>query len=513
MVAAAAHSRPRHWGHRWGRSFSATLGALLLLAVAGYASWQQRPPRGVVRPAMPAAVPRASVAVLPFANVGGAPADEPFADGLTDEVIGALGRSAGVRVTGRTSAFALKGRGLDVRVIADTLGVATVLEGSVRRAGDRLRVTAQLVSARDNGVLWAATYDRELADVFAVQAEIAQAIVGALVPALGGGTAVVGAAPARDLATYELYLKGRHFWARRAPDDLRRAAAYFEQAIARDPTYAQAYAGLADSRMLLVMLGDSPPAEEVPRARAAAAAALRLDSTLAEAHATRGNLLEAFAWDTAGADRELARALALDPGYAPAHLYRGIHLLNRGRLAEAIARLTHARTLDPLSAPVRMQLGRAYVAARRPDLAIASLRTAVELSPGFTAAHLHLGDAHLLRDEPAAALAAFRRAAALNGGRDSAQIAYGLGVTGQRADAARLLRAFVAAPRGRYLPPVPVAKAYAALGDADAAFRWLDRGVAERAAQMQTLAVTPGFDPLHADPRWAPLLRRMRIQP
>jgi tetratricopeptide (TPR) repeat protein len=227
-------------------------------------------------------------------------------------------------------------------------------------------VHAELVGADDNAVLWAETYDRALADVFAVQAEISRAIVVALRPALGGGPPPTGPVRTRDLATYELYLKGRYFLGRRTSGDLRRAVDYFERAVARDSGYAQAYAGLADARVLLVVVAGASPREEQPRARAAAAAALRLDSTLAEAHAALGNIHEAFDWDALGADRELASAVALDPGYATAHLYRGIHLLNRGRFDDAVAELTRARTLDPLSAPVHMQLGRAYVSARRP---------------------------------------------------------------------------------------------------------------------------------------------------
>src|SRR5205823_3994938 len=222
------------------------------------------------------------------------------------------------------------------------------------------------------------------------------------------------------------------------------------------------------------------------------------------------NILEGFDWDVHGADRELAHAVALDPGYATAHLYQGIHLLNRGRFDDAVAELTRARTLDPLSAPVHMQLGRAYVSARRPVEALRSLRSAVELNPEFTAAYVQLGDAYLQHGEPLAALDAVRRAAATNGGRDSAQIAYVLAVTGQHAAAEHLLRDLLAAPR-RYLPPIPVAKAYAGLGDADAAFRWLERGYDERAAQMRSIKVTPAFDPLHADARWTRLLRRMGV--
>ena len=489
---------------------------LLLAGVASFIVWTRG--RALLQGASAASrtgvpVGRASVAVLPFTNTSGDSADEHFSDGLTDELIGTLSKVPGLKVTGHTSAFALKGRGLTVRTIADTLGVATVLEGSVRRVGDRLKVTAQLVSANDNSVVWSEAYDRNLKDVFAVQEGIARAIVGALSPTLRGPVAPVRAVQPRDLATYELYLEGRYFLGRRTSGDLRRAAGYFEQAVARDPTYAQAYAGLADARMLLVLLADGPPREEVPLARAAAATAIRLDSTLAEAHATLGNIREAFDWDAHGADQESALAIALDPSYATARLYRGINLLNRGRFDEAVAELMRARTLDPLSAPVRMQLGRAYVSAHRPDEAIAILLAAVELNPQFAAAYVQLGEAYLQRGKSAEALAAFRRAVALSGARDSANLAYALAMTGERGAAKGVLRALLAAPQRSYLPPVPMAKAYVALNDADAAFAWLERGHDERAAQMRTIKVTRGFDPLHADPRWGPLLRRIGLEP
>jgi len=502
--------------HRWHMRPMVAAVLLVLAALTSYNLWTRgRPLAQGASAASRTGVPvlRASVAVLPFANTGGDSADEHFSDGLTDELIGALSKVPGLKVTGHTSAFALKGRGLTVRTIADTLGVATVLEGSVRRVGDRLKVTAQLVSASDNGVVWSDGYDRNLKDVFAVQEEIARAIVGALSPTLRGQVSPIGAIQARDLATYELYLEGRYFLGRRTSGDLRRAADYFERAVARDPAYAQAYAGLADAHMLLVLLADGPPREDVPLARAAAATAIRLDSSLAEAHATLGNIREAFDWDAHGADQESALAIGLDPSYATAHLYRGINLLNRGRFEEALAELTQARTLDPLSAPVRMQFGRAYVSAHRPDEAIATLLAAVELNPQFAAAHVQLGEAYLQRGKAAEALAAFRRAVALSGARDSANLAYALAMTGERAAAKGILGALLASSQRSYLPPVPVAKAYVALNDPDAAFAWLERGYDERAAQMRTIKVTPAFDPLHADARWVPLLRRIGLDP
>lgn len=456
---------------------------------------------------------RNSVAILPFVSINSNPGDEPFADGLTDELISALSGVSGVRVTGRTSAFALKGRGLTVRTIADTLGVTTVFEGSVRRDGTRLKVTARLISAVDNGVLWSQTYDRKLQDVFAVQEDIARAIVRALAPTLGGSYARIGMIAPRDLATYELYLRGRYFLGRRSPADLRRATEAFEQAVARDSTFAKAYAGLADTRVLLVLLGNRPPDEELPRARAAAAAAIRLDSTVAEAYAALGNIREAFDWDTPGADRELARALELDPGYGTAHLYRGIHWLNLGRFEDAVAELTLARTLDPLSAAVHMQLGRAYSFASRPNDAVGFLRTAVELNAEFAAAHVQLGDAYLQQGQTDAALSAFRRAALLTGGRDSAHLAYALAISGKRDVAVDMIGSQVARADRRYVPPVPIAKAYVALDSMDAAFRWLERGVDERAAHMRTINVAPAFYPLRGDPRWRSLLDRIGLAP
>jgi tetratricopeptide (TPR) repeat protein len=285
----------------------------------------------------------------------------------------------------------------------------------------------------------------------------------------------------------------------------------FEQAVARDSAYAQAYAGLADARVLLVLLGDSPPGEELPQARLAVAKAIRLDSTLSEAYSASSNIIEGFDWDSVGSERASMRAIALDPGNAAAHLFRGIHLLNRGRHVDAISELTFARALDPLSAPVRMQLGRAYITARRPDDAVASLRIAVELNPEFSAAYLSLGDALLQQGRANDALAAFRRAAALNGGRDSAQLAYGLAVTGERPAAQAILAALLAPTRHKYLPPIPVARAFAGLGDKESAFQWLERAVADHAAQARGINAVPAFDFLHDDARWASLLRRLHL--
>ena len=517
--AAAPRSRRR-------RARAAAGSVLLLAGLAGYAAWNGRDRVGDGAPgptpgARPAAGElradaRPSVAVLPFANTSGDPADEHFSDGLTDELIGALGKVAGLRVAGRTSAFALKGRPLDARAAARTLGVGAVLEGSVRRAGDRLKVGAQLVSAADGSVLWAETYDREPADVFAVQEEIARAIAAALRVRLGaaGAGAPLVERPTADLAAYELYLKGRYvFHARTVGESIVQAAGYFERAVTRDPSFARAYAGLSDSYTRQAIFGYAPPRPTFAKAKAAAERALALDSTLAEAHVALGHVLcvADFAW--ADGERELRRAIALDASYVFARGPLAICVASQGRVAEAIALLDTARALDPLSPTVNNLLGRAYVSAGRPDDAIRVLSQMVELNPQLDLAHQQLGHAYLQKGMNVEAIASFRRAAALSGPRDSAQLAYAYAVIGQRAEAERILGTLLVPSRSGGALAYHLAMAYAGLGDADAAFRWLDRGYAERASFMVGVKAEPGFARLRADPRWTRLLRRMALAP
>ena len=458
-----------------------------------------------------------SIAVLPFANVSGDPADEHLSDGLTDELIGVLGKVPGLKVTGRTSAFALKGRDLDVRTIADALGVATLLEGSWRRVGTRLKVSAQLVGAPDGAVLWAEAYDRELADVLVVQEEIARAIVAALRPPLGS----VREHPApTDPATYELYLKGRFiFRTQTGRDGVLQAVGYFEQAVARDPAYAAAYSGLSDAYTRLAIFGYGAPQENFVKAKAAAFQALALDSSLVEAHVSLAHvlLIADFAW--AAAEPALRRAIALDPSYTFARAPLAICLASQGRFDEAIAQLNVARALDPLSPSVNNLLGRVYVGAGRPDEAIGILRQALELDPRLDLAHQQLGHAYLQKGMASEAIAAFRHAAALSGPRDTAQLAYAYAVAGQRDEAERTLHALLdslepLAPRGpggalHY----HVAMAFAGLNDVDAAFAWLERGYVERASFMGWAKAEPGFTHLRSDPRWPALLRRMGLAP
>jgi serine/threonine-protein kinase len=507
----SGEGRRRSTGPR-RRSWAAIAGpAALLTIVAGTFIWNRAPFRTTapVTATMAATGPK-SLAVMPFTNTSSEPEDEPFADGLTEELIGILGKTTSLRMTARSSVFALKGKRLDARKVADTLGVEYVLEGGVRRAGDRLRVFAELVSAQDGRVIWSDQYDRTLADVFAVQQDIAKAIAGALRVQLVAGSPP----PTVDAEAYELNLKGRFALnTRSGPDDLLRAVRYFEAAIARDSNYARAYAGLSDAWALISNFGYDRPRPSFAKARAAALRALALDSTLADARASLGHTLctEDYAW--AAAERELRRAIDQDPTYAFARTTYAVCLMATGRHAEAVAQLDTARRLDPLRVGIGALLGRAYVNWGRPDEAIAALDQVIDLNPQADLAWQQLGHAYLLKQQSADAIAAFRKAAALSGLRDSAHLAYAYAVTGDRATAERIVGDLVASSSRRYVSPFHIAMAYSALGRVDDAFAFLERGYDERASFMGLVKFTVAFAPLHGDPRWSRLLARMGLEP
>ena len=504
-------------------SAAALLWAVLVLAVLVLAVRAVWTPRDTLVTRTPSSTraellsaTRQSVAVLPFANTTGTSADEHLADGLTDELIGTLGRVPGLKVIGRTSAFALKGRGLGVRAIADTLGVGSVLEGSWRRLGSRLKVSAQLVSAPNGVVLWAETYDRDFVDVFAVQSEIARSIVSAIRRQLGAVASTAAndrRAPANP-AAYELYLKGRRvFQSRVDPDGVQQAIRYFDQAIASDPTYAPAYSGLADAETRLGVFGYDDPRQSLAKAKAAARHALALDSTLAEAHSSLGHALMIADFNWVESEKEFRRAIALDASYTFARVPFAICLAGQGRLAEAFAQLDSARSLDPLATAISNVLGRVYVMAGQPDRAIFTLRQALELDPQLDLAYQQLGHAYLAKGMQGEAIAAFRQAAARSGPRDSAQLAYAFGATGQRAEAELIMRGLLASNRRGAALAYHFAMAFAGMGDRDAAFRWLEQGYQERASFMVGVKVDPGLASLRADPRWPVLLGRMGLRP
>jgi tetratricopeptide (TPR) repeat protein len=318
----------------------------------------------------------------------------------------------------------------------------------------------------------------------------------------------------RDLAAHELFLRGRYILqARNSRSAIVDAIRYFEQAIGRDPSFAHAHAKLADAYARLGALSHGRPDEEFARARAAAGRAIALDSSIAEAHAALAHILFAFDFDWVASEREFRRAIALDPADVHARVLFAILLQDQGRVDEALAQLDTARSIDPLAPLVGVVRGRVYVNARRPAEAIRPLREALALSPNLDLAYQQLGHAHLQMGNHAEAIAAFQRAAALSGVRDSAHLAFAYAVVGQRAEAERIMRSLLDSSSRRYIPPFHVAMAYTGLGDSDAAFAWLERGYRERGSFMDGVKVTPAFVPLHDDPRWRSLLRRMRLEP
>ncbi len=467
-----------------------------------------------VTPAAPKP-PGRSVAVLPFASLSPDPENEYFADGVTDELINALAKIGGLHVVSRTSAFAFKGKLEDVRAIGARLQVKSVLEGSVRRAGRRLRVTAQLIDVADGFLLWSDTFDRELEDVFAIQDEITRAIVGALKVRLFGSQQQVLVKPTTDdLEAYTLYLKGRHFWNRRTEQALWHGLDYFQQATARDPGFAQAHAGVADSYAILGFYSALPPTEAFPKAKAAAQQALANDPALAEAHPALAYVHMYHTWDWQAAENEFAIAIELNPGYATAHQWYGNFLAVHGRFDESAAAFGKAIALDPLSPLKQAALGWSRYFARRYDEAAAQCRRALELDSGYWVAHLWLG---LALEELGAleeAVGEFEEALRLSG-RNVANLGYlghALAIAGRTAEARQVLQDLVQLSAERYVSPYDIGVIYLGLGESDAALEWLERAYAERDHQMTFLGVDPRLDRVRASPRFVGLMQMMGLR-
>jgi eukaryotic-like serine/threonine-protein kinase len=522
-------SEPHQEGRPRGPAIRlALVGALALLAVAAwYGLWQRWSLLRASRPSASAAVATAvnppatdsgsSLAVLPFTNLTPDRENEYFADGMTEELITALGRVNGLRVAARTSAFALKGKDLDVRVIGETLHVATVLEGSVRRAGDRLRVAAQLVDARSGYHLWSDEYDRKLKDVFAVQDELARAIVGALRSRfkLPGreGTALLQPPPT-DLEAHDLYLQGRYELNQRTYESLRRAAGYFSRSVARDSTYAQAYSGLADTYGRLPLFGPVRPRDAFAQSERAAKRALVLDSALAEAHAALADARMLGDYDWRGSEEEYRRTILLNPSYAIAHQSYANLLRLLGRLDEAVAERERARALDPLSRSIGAELGRDLEMVHRFDDALRQLRTTLEFDPKFARAHVYLCLSYISKRMPREATGECERAKALSGGYEGmGPLAYAYAAAGDRPKATAVLRELETRSRREYVPPWDMAVAHLGLGDFDGTFAWLDSAYTAR-DPLVTLALSdPIWDPVRGDPRFARLRVRMGLRP
>jgi TolB-like protein/lipoprotein NlpI len=449
-----------------------------------------------------------SVAVLPFANVSDDPDRDYFSDGLTDELIGALSKVEGLRVAARTSAFRFKGVQVDAREVGRALGVATVLEGSVRIAGDRLRVTATLVGAGDGYHLWSERFDGELGDIFAIQDEISRAIVDALRLRLRPGAAgpIV---PPPDMEAYELYLRGRYFANRRSEEALVRATSYFERAIALAPDWAPPYAGLADAA---IAPRRSRPADRFRLGKEAALRALELDPDLSAAHTSLGWIRMWYDRDWDGARASFERALALDPGYIWANQWYSAYLGAVGRLDDAAVAIRRAHALDPLAVAAMTHVGTHHLWLRDYDAALSYYRSALELDPGFAMAWGGTGRALLALGRGDEAIEALSHEGADYAGLEQpALLAYALAVTGDAAAARQILARLRARAEADYVAPANIAIVHLALGEHDTALDWLERVEADRGA-MVFLKADPIYDPLRDDPRFHRLLRRMRLE-
>ena len=495
-------SSPTTVGRRW---WTWAIAAVSVSALAGaVAVWRADRAHAPIR----------SVAVLPLESLSADPSQDYFADGMTDELITDLGQISALRVISRTSSMAYKGTRKPLPQIARELNVDAVVEGTVLRSGDQVRITAQLIDGASDRHLWSQSYQGELRNTLALQNDVARAIADQVrvtvnpqeQAALRGGVQV-------DPAAYESYLKGRYFWNKRTANGLSTALAYFNQAIEQDPGYARAYSGLADTYALL---GDwqyavMTPNEALPKAKAAAMKAVALDPTLGEAHNSLAFCLDGFDWNFSEAGREFERAIVLNPGYATAHHWYAWHLALGRRYDEALVEMRKAQNLDPLSLVINADLAELLALAHAYDASIQQSRKTLELDPGFGLAHNHLGQAYLQKQMNRQAIEELQKAVTLSGGAATcvANLARAYVAAGRKADAAALLADLRTRSSALHTYAPEIAVIYTALGDADEAMTWLERGAAERF--NPGVLLRPGFDPLRGDPRFVELLRRVGL--
>jgi len=467
----------------------------------------------IAGPATARSEPPPSIAVLPLSDLSSGHDQEYFCAGLSEELISSLTRLQGLRVASRTSSFQFKDRAVDVRRIGAELNVRTVLEGSVRKSGNRLRITVQLTDVSAGYSLWAARYDREMEDIFAIQEEIAESIADTLRKTFDiplEGTAV--RRQTGDLEAYHAYLKGRYFWNKRTEEDLRKGIDFFQEAVGKDPRFALAHAGLADSHLLLGIYGAASPREVMPEARDAAARALELDKTLAEAHTSRACVAAVYDWDWPAAEESFQRAIRLAPGYATARQWYAINTLTPlMRFEEAAAELETALQLDPLSLPVSSSLAIQRFYARQYPAAIEQCRRVLEIDPDFALARFFLGLSYAEEGRPQEAVHELRAAAHEGSAEMMAGLAYTYGRYGAKQEARSILEELLERSRQRYVSPALIAQVQVGLGDMSAAMEWLDWAVEAHATELVWLRVRPFFDRLYDEPGFNELLDRLGL--
>jgi len=432
--------------------------------------------------------------------------NEYFSDGMTEELINALANVEGLRVASRTSSFSFKGKSLSIRRIGEELSVGAVLEGSVRREGDRLRITAQLINVADDKHIWSKTYDRELKSLFALEEDIARSIAEALQRKL-----VAVKAATTNLDAHDLYLRGLYFLNRRTASALAKAAEHFEQAIAQDPSYALAYVGLANATALRVAYDAVPPAEVLPRAKAAALRALALDPALAEAHASMGSIYR-YDYEWPAALQELRTALGLKPDYATAHQWYGDVLLDLGKLREAQAEYDRAMDLDPASSIIKIVRAGVLVCARDYEGALAQYKKVLEVDPEFRPGHGGLASLYALQGKYAEALAEWDKIPEITDTALHWYRAWIYALSGRRGESLELTRGLEDRSRREYVSHVGIGRLWLALNDKDRAFAHFMKACEVREPGLAGLKVSPNFDAARADPRFKDLLRCAHLE-
>jgi TolB-like protein/DNA-binding winged helix-turn-helix (wHTH) protein/Flp pilus assembly protein TadD len=455
-----------------------------------------------------------SIAVLPFESLSGDASQDYFADGMTDELITDLGQISTLRVISRTSIMTYKGVRKLLTEAARELDVEAVVEGTVLRSGDRVRITAQLIEVPVERHIWARSFEGDLRDTLALQNRVARAIaeqIGATVnqqekAALQNPKAV-------NPEAYEAYLKGRYFWNKRTGDGLRKAIDYFDRATEKDPNFAKAYTGLADSYALSGdwEYGILSPQDAFPRAKAAATKALALDDNLAEAHTSLAFIIDLYEWDWESAEKEYKRAIALYPGYATAHHWYAWHLIVTGRSSEGIAQLRTAESLDPLSLIISADLADALCIAHLYDESVQQSRRTLEMDPDFAIAHYELGQAYEQKHMHNEAIEEFQRAIQLSGENEifNANLAYAYAASGRREEALKTVKDLEDRQNRHSSTDANIALIYVGLGDRDQAMMWLDK--AYQARFNPSILLRPAFDPLRSDSRFQELLRRIGL--
>jgi len=504
LAATAAEAPAPPW---WRRKAALGVATVLFLGAVASAGWFYKSRSNSVD-----AID--SVAVLPFLNAGGDPNAEYLSDGITESLINSLSTLPHLKVMSRDSAFMFKGKDTDAQTVGQKLGVRAVLKGRVMQRGDDLEISAELVDARDNSHIWGQQYSRKASDIFALQGDLAKEMTSMLRMRLTGDDEkrMMKTSTANPEA-YQLYLQGRFWWNKRNKEGSYKAIEYFQEAISKDPNYALAYAGLADSYSGLPFNASVAPKDAIPKAKDAVQKALQIDDTLAEARTSLAFIKTLYEWDWPGAEKEFRQAIELNPNYAIAHRWYALNLEYTGRLEEAIAEDKRALELDPLSLPINAYLGLTFYDARQYDQTIEQERKTIELDPNFIVAHNFLGLAYLQKSMGDEAIAEFEKALVISPG-DPMSLgelgrAYALG--GKRAEAQKILDKLNELSKQEFVPAMARAVVYTGLGERDKAFESLEKAYEERFV-IQTKP-DPQFDPLRSDPRFTDLLRRMNLQP